>query len=112
EGCAMFATAVAEQKGWKAERLKGGNEAEKELGMFRAQAIHFASCANQAEFIMARDRGDRDAMRRLAADEMALAQELLPLVLADSRIGYESSNQYFYTPYDLVEKIINCRQIL
>ncbi|MCL1857347.1 MAG: hypothetical protein FWF84_06905 [Kiritimatiellaeota bacterium] len=132
EGCAMFATAVANMErtqntehrtqngdafGGK-DCLSTGREtcattcATGELGMFRAQAMHFASCANQAEFIMARDRGDRDAMRRLAADEMALAQALLPLVLADSRIGYESSNQYFYTPYDVVEKIINCRHII
>lgn len=29
---------------------------------------------------------------------------MLPLVQADSRIGYESSNHYFYIPQDLLEK--------
>jgi len=51
-------------------------------------------------------------MRRLATEEMRLAHELLPLAAADSRIGYESSNQYFYIPQDLIEKILNCQYIL
>ena len=31
---------------------------------------------------------------------------------ADSRIGFEASNQYYYLPLDLVEKVINCDYIL
>jgi hypothetical protein len=105
-GCALFAEAIPLMP----ETAQAA--ARRELGMFRAQVIHFASAANQAEFVLARDAGDRTAMRRLATDEITLAQELLPLVLADSRLGYESSNHYFYLPQDLLEKIINCRHIL
>ena len=30
----------------------------------------------------------------------------------DSRIGFEASNQYYYVPLDLVEKVINCHDLL
>ena len=29
----------------------------------------------------------------------------------DSRIGFEASNQYYYVPLDLVEKVVNCRDL-
>jgi len=43
---------------------------------------------------------------------LAVAKQLLPFVKADSRIGYESSNHYFYIPQDLLEKVLCCRQVL
>jgi len=95
----------------------------REEGLFRAAALHFASCADQARFVQVRDdllaakdeakcRVCRAELRRLAQAELARAKLLLPLVKADARIGYESSNQYFYIPQDLVEKVLCCRQIL
>jgi hypothetical protein len=30
----------------------------------------------------------------------------------DSRLGFEASNQYAYVPLDLVEKVLNCRELL
>ena len=38
--------------------------------------------------------------------------DVLRLACADSRFGYESSNQYFYIPQDIREKILTCRQVL
>ena len=52
-----------------------------------------------------------EEMIRLLDAEARTAAELLPLTLQDSRIGFESSNQYYYTPLDLVEKVINCEFI-
>lgn len=99
-----------------------GEIARRELGLFRAAELHFASCVNQARFVLVRDRktdddqGARDARKRelraIVRSELAVAQSLLPLAMADSRIGYESSNHYFYIPQDLVEKVLCCRQIL
>ena len=97
--------------------------ARREAGMFRAAYLHFKSCADQARFVMARDRRIKAAteqeraaatkeMREMTARELAAAKELLPLVMADSRIGYECSNHYFYTPQDVREKILCCRAIL
>jgi hypothetical protein len=43
---------------------------------------------------------------------MALAEELLAVMRADSRIGFEASNHYYYTRNSLMEKIFNCQRIL
>ena len=80
--------------------------------VFRAATLHFRTCVDQAEFILARDRGDRAAMRELAERELATAAEMLRLVRADSRLGYETSNRYIYVPNDFLEKILNCRAVI
>jgi hypothetical protein len=51
-------------------------------------------------------------MRSYALKELALAKEYLPLVRADSRIGYECTNHYFFIPRDVVEKIVGCRMMI
>lgn len=48
-------------------------------------------------------------------EEMKTVKSIIELRLQDSRIGYESSNHYFYTIQDLKEKIINlayCEELL
>lgn len=117
KGCDLYARLAQEAKGG------AKTEAERELGLFRAEALHFASAANQARFVAVRDKlsaateaGARAACRaelaREARAELDNAKRLLPLVRADSRIGYESSNQYFYIPQDLLEKVLCCRSVL
>ena len=117
EGCARFDAMVAKCTGAQREN------ARREAGMFRAAYLHFVSVVDQARFVMARERRDKAAsdaeraaakakMREIAARELATAKALLPLVQADSRIGYECSNHYFYTPQDVREKILCCRAIL
>ncbi len=44
-------------------------------------------------------------------EEADLARELYGLASADSRIGYEASNHYYYLPRDWVEKIIQCSSL-
>ena len=51
-------------------------------------------------------------MRAVARRELVRAKELLSIAERDSRIGYECSCHYFYTPQDLREKVLNCRMIL
>lgn len=106
KGCRLFAMAIPEMDACKRA------DAEKELRMFRAEAMHFRSVVNQSRFILARDAGDKVKMREWAQRELDAAKAYLPLVRGDSRIGYECSNHYFYTPRDVVEKIIGCRKIL
>jgi hypothetical protein len=91
-----------------------------DLRLAQAAGFHFASVANQARFILARNAlrkpgtpvAERQRLRgemvRILDDEIALARELFTLTQADSRIGFEASNHYFYVPLDLVEKVINC----
>lgn len=77
-----------------------------------AAAIHFQSTANQAKFILARRSKNRQQMRQVLLDEIILARRLFAIQSRDSRIGFEASNQYYYIPADLAEKIINCKHLL
>ena len=93
-------------------RLLAGVADHRELDLFRAEQMHFAACRDQARFVMARDAGDDAEMRRLARTELDRAKAYWPLVRADSRIGYESSNHYFFVPRDVLEKVLSCRRVL
>ena len=106
-----------------AELAEHPDDALGDLRIAQAAQIHFASVANQIRFILARDRAHRPEttpddrrrdhahMRRILDDEARLARDLFTLARADSRIGFESSNRYYYTPHDLIEKAINCEYL-
>ena len=94
-----------------------------EAGVTEACAVHFRSVANQSAFVAARDallktKAPEERAPLLAAAEKALrselqmAKRLYALQSADSRIGYEASNHYFYVPVDLAAKVINVRYLL
>ena len=94
-----------------------------ELNVGEAAAIHFRSVANQARFVMARSRlkeakspadakSARVELERLLRLEILLARQLHAVQSRDSRIGFEASNQYYYVPVDLAEKVINCHDLL
>lgn len=94
-----------------------------ECRVAEAAAIHFRSSANQTKFVLARraldaakDQAEAAALRarmeRLLKDEIALARRLHEIQSRDSRIGFEASNQYYYVPMDLVEKVLNCRYLI
>jgi hypothetical protein len=85
-----------------------------ELRLAEACAIHWHSAATQARWIARRDAGEADTAiaRDFLRAEIAHARQLHRLQSADSRIGFEASNHYFYLPLDLVEKVINCRWLL
>lgn len=89
-----------------------------ELSVAEAARLHFASSANQARFIMVRDSADLEPALRaqtlaaIAEREIQAARELHQLQVADSRIGFEATNQYYYVPIDLVEKVLVCESII
>ena len=85
-----------------------------ECGVAEAAAIHFRSSANQARFMLARRAAasQRVVLERVLKDEIALARRLHAIQSRDSRIGFEASNQYYYVPVDLMEKVLNCRDLL
>jgi hypothetical protein len=47
-------------------------------------------------------------MKKVLQNERELAVNLFKLTRENSRIGFEASNQYYYLPQDLMEKVINC----
>jgi len=94
-----------------------------EMRYAEVAAIDFQSTANQARFVVARDalagaKTLQDAEPRLKEleamiqSEQTLAKRLYALQSEDSQIGFESSNQYFFVPADLVEKVVNCAYLL
>jgi hypothetical protein len=84
---------------------------EDEWRIAEAAQIYFLSTANQIRFIRARDRNP-EACPPILQEEILLARRLFDLVAQDSRIGFEATNHYGFTRFDLVEKILSCRQIL
>jgi len=84
-----------------------------EVDILRAKAIraHFSSTINQALFTQSRNEEDAEGMLSAINAEEALASEYLDYVLSDPTLGYESSNQYFFVPQDIVEKMINLEHL-
>ncbi len=93
-----------------------------ELGLSEAVSLHFRSVANQARFIVLRNslksadlkqlEERKSAIREILDDEILTAHRLLELQAADPRIGFEASNQYYYVGEDLMEKVLNCHDLL
>lgn len=94
--------------------------AKEDWRIAKAAYLHFASVANQIHFIMDRDsliknnlteiekRVLKKKINVILDSEISLALQLYELTRQDSRIGFEASNQYYYVPQDLMEKVINC----
>ncbi|MBR7130935.1 MAG: hypothetical protein IKC82_02960, partial [Lentisphaeria bacterium] len=70
--------------------------------------------ANLMTYYNLRDSGsdDREQMIGLLKSEEMLARKMLTIQQRDSLIGFEASNHYMYGENTLLEKIINCRDIL
>ena len=94
-----------------------------EIDVMTAASLHFRSTSDQARFVMLRralaaegDRGRKrelvEQIRGVLRDEIDSAGRLYAIQARDSRIGFEASNQYYYVPQDLLEKVINCRYLL
>ena len=94
-----------------------------EARLLRAGSVHFQSVANQSRFVRARDAlkaakeakeraGVLTELERVIRDELRLALEMHGLQSRDSRLGFEASNQYYYLPIDLAEKVLNCDWLL
>jgi hypothetical protein len=96
----------------------------REAALAEVAMLHFWSVSEQARFVRLRDelRSAEPDPGRVAAicDDLAhgltveitLAKRLLELQRQYSWIGYEASNHYHYVPLDLVEKLLNCRDLL
>ena len=68
---------------------------------------HASSALNHIRFVRCREKGDTNALIEAIRKERGIVKRLLVLRSKDSRIGFEASNQYYYTFQDLREKLIN-----
>ncbi|MBL8213960.1 MAG: hypothetical protein JNK87_24790 [Bryobacterales bacterium] len=115
-------------RGW-AEGLRvleaigaNGKEARLEVAIARTCFTHFESTANQVEFCLLRDeragaseerrKAIRKRMLAMAVRERELALRQYAVTKEEPLIGYEASNHYYYTPLDLLEKVLNCEQVM
>lgn len=78
-----------------------------------AEAVycHFRSTYNQIAFIRRRNNKDRKSIveiLNILDEEIKLACDLYKIILVNPQIGYEASNHYYYTPNNLMEKVLNC----
>jgi hypothetical protein len=89
-----------------------------ELAIARTCHNHFESVANQIEFYLLRDEAPaaaparqaeiRARMTAIARREIELARAQFDVARGESLIAFEATNHYYYTPLDLVEKMLNC----
>lgn len=101
-------------EGWKEGILLldgyEGNSQELDDLILIAKVIlcQYESAYHHIQFVRNRDEGlNRKEMIRIIDEEIHTVQTLLSLKARDSRVGYESSNHYFYTMQDLKEKLLN-----
>jgi hypothetical protein len=121
-----FETALAElQEQVKAASLHEKHHAnlEGEMRITEAILLHYRSVSLQARFVVARNAlataGSRaeavphlQRIEEILREETAVAVRLHAIQRRDSRIGFEATNQYYYLPLDLSEKVLNCRDLL
>jgi hypothetical protein len=96
---------------------------EQELNVAEAAALHFDSAAKQSKFILMRQLLAKAKTAPEAIEPLKTLEEILHLEIEnakrlhqiqsrDSRIGFEATNHYYYVPLDLLEKIVNCRDLV
>lgn len=97
--------------GWeKGLALLGDNESEVAV-MARAAYCLFKSSLDQIRFIRARDEGRYADAIELAESEERTARLMLEQMNKNAAIGYEAANHYYFSKGQIVEKILNCRQV-
>ncbi len=72
----------------------------------------FRSCYLQCKFIMERNGEHRELLRSIVKEEREMAMLLYGLMQQNALLGYEAANHYYYNKGMLVEKVLNCDQIL
>jgi hypothetical protein len=103
---------------------RGHEKVRQDMLLFaRAAQLHFAASANMVDFYTYRNQylNETDAvkkkdlagqMKRILNDELAVAAQMYRWTKSDSRIGYESSNHYWYIPDDIAEAVISIQYAL
>ena len=80
--------------------------------MAEAAYCIFRACLDQVRFIRAREAGTINAMHYAAESELKTAEKMLELMNLDASIGFEASNHYYFSKGQILEKILNCNDIM
>ncbi len=81
------------------------------LDSAEAAYCHFRSTYLQTRFIRMRDKKMTGDIGAVIDEEMELTVRTANVSAKNSTIGYEPSNHYFYTRWQLMEKYVNCKYI-
>jgi len=102
-------------------RLPTTPRVREELRMVDACRNHFRAAWSQASFIINRasltaaghdPKKAKEGLAAMVKRERQLAVDQFDLQREDSRLGFEATNQYYYLPIDLMEKVVNCEHLL
>jgi hypothetical protein len=84
-----------------------GDDAVNEMRLYAEVGLcHYKADLLHTEFALAKKIGDKTEMARCLSEEKQNAERLLSLMRLDAKIGFETSNHYFYTERNLIEKIV------
>jgi hypothetical protein len=87
-------------------------EAERDFGVAWMVNYYYRAYANALDFYKARDSGNVESMKEIAAREIEHTRQALRYVRRDSRIGWEAEIQYFYRPSDVVERLVSLEAVV
>ena len=73
---------------------------------------HFYSDLLQTEYSYAKSIGDTKQMLNVAKIEREQVKDFLRLLKKSPLVGYETSNHYFYSERNVIEKLVNLNKIL
>jgi hypothetical protein len=86
--------------------------AKRDFGVAWMVGYTYRAYADDLDFYMARDKGDIQQMKKIAATQIVSTEEALKFVRADSRLGWEPELQYFYRPEDVMERLLSLDAVL
>ena len=99
-------------EGWEKGLALINDDDDSEVAiMARAAYCIFKSSYDQIRFIRARDEGRFADAKALAESEEKTARLMLRQMNKNAAIGYEAANHYYFSKGQIVEKILNCRQV-
>ena len=99
-------------EGWEKGLALINDDDDSEVAvMARAAYCIFKSSLDQIRFIRARDEGRFADAKALAESEEKTARLMLSQMNKNAAIGYEAANHYYFSKGQIVEKILNCRQV-
>ena len=94
--------------------LKKAEETEllKEIKICAETAYcHFKSDYLQTKFSYLKRTDKKEEISILLSDEASNTERLLSLLYQDAKVGYETSNHYFYSERNLLEKLFNIQKL-
>ena len=80
--------------------------------MAKAAYLQFTACLHQVRFYRARAAQDTVVMKAMAEKELENAREMLALMNRTPVLGFEAANHYYFSRGNVVEKIVNCKDII